>query len=258
MKTLLTLLILLLIPSVSFAFTENTSTPTQNNTPIPINTSGTTQVKTGALVSNSYMQADVFYDRYNSGYYMQPRGTNRLNYVVADNILTYGNSITNGEVQGAFFRDRNNGGFYLDPNGVSILNDVRSSIYYDRLNTGYYIQPRGTSRLNYVVFDNTYTYGTGNYADVYLRNAGRWASQVGQISTSIHGVMITPGWQTRDVNAQFCALSDNPSWTFSFYDLDAVHCRAYPIGTNRWRLQAIGHDIDRGDVAACQFACINP
>jgi hypothetical protein len=153
------------------------------------------------------MQAEVFYDRYNSGYYMQPRGTNRLNYIVADNTLTYGNSITNGEVQGAFFRDRNNENFYVDPSGWSIMENIQANILYDRYNTGYYIQPRGTSRMNYVVFDNTYTYGTGNYADVYLRNAGRWASSLGGSRFQYRMISVREGESMHQCPAGFTAVS---------------------------------------------------
>jgi hypothetical protein len=155
MKKILFALIFIAIPTTTFAFTENTSIPTQNNTPLPINSSSNTQLKNGAFISDSYMQADVFYDRYNAGYYLQPRGTNRLNYIVADNTLTYGNSITNGEVQGAFFRDRNDGNFYVDPNG--------------------------NSRVVAVYADYIYSYGYADVRNIYLRDAGRWASQMGSL-----------------------------------------------------------------------------
>jgi hypothetical protein len=192
---------------VKASFTENTSAPTGNNTSLPLNTSATTQIKAGALISNTYMQADVFYDRYNAGYYLQPRGTNRVNYVVADNQLTYGNSITHGEVQASIFRDRNDGNFYVDPNGITMLNQLRADIIYDRSNTGYYISPRGTSRMNYVVFDNTYTYGTGNYADIYLRSIGRWASSLGTGGFQYRMVSVPEGASINQCPGGFYAVS---------------------------------------------------
>lgn len=237
MKNILRSLLVLLVltPAVAFAFTDNTSTPTANNAAPPINTSNQLQVKEGAFATDSYLQADIFYDRYNSGYYMQPRGTNRLNYIVANNTYTTGNSITDGEVQGSSFRDRNNGGFYLDPNGVSIVEDIRAAVFYDRINTGYYVQPRGTNRLNYVVADNVYAYGTGNFADVYIRNAGRWASQVGQIYIQRYGAVGEPAYlycQPGDVAIAMGATHSDQDNMFS-----------------TWR-----HTGDRG-IAACEDAC---
>jgi hypothetical protein len=308
MKKLILLAIILLLPTATYAFTDNSSAPPANNTPLPLNTSSTAQTKVGPLISNSYMQADVFYDRYNSGYYLQPRGTNRLNYIVANNTLTTGNSITNGEVQGAFFRDRNDGNFYVDPNntsrvnsvlannlrsltdiraprfidenntglyidpssssfitdiyanrmydrnnsffytdpnttsvmhsintylfrdlndgnfyvdpnGWSLLRNLQADIVYDRNNTGYYIDPAGTSRMNYVVFNNTYTYGNGNYNDVFIRSAGRWASQINRVRgyciecRGRDDLGCNDGWGGRCPNVQCANFGNWTNWS---------------------------------------------
>lgn len=188
-------IVLLAFPTFTFAnFTDNDRRPTNNNVPLPLNTSNTTQLKNGPLVSDRYMQADVFYDRYNSGYYLQPRGTNRLNYLVADNTLTYGNSITNGEVQGAFFRDRNNGNFYVDPNGSSVQRDIFTNIIYDRNDTRFYLNPNNASRVQSVYADYLYSYGSADVRNIYLRDAGKWASQVGEIYIRNFGRVNEPAY----------------------------------------------------------------
>lgn len=192
-KTIIIIFFLIIAPALASAnFTDNSRRPTNNNVPLPLNTSNTTQVKNGALVSDSYMQADVFYDRYNSGYYLQPRGGNRLNYVVADNTLTYGNSVTNGEVQGSFFRDRNNGNFYVDPNGTSVQRDIYTNIIHDRNDPRYYINPNRNSRINNVYADYLYSYGVADVRNVYLRDARKWASQAGEIYIQNYGRVNEP------------------------------------------------------------------
>jgi len=79
--------------------------------------------------------APFYYDRDNTGYYVDPNGTSSMNVVYA-----------------TIMYDNNNGGYYIDPNGVSILNDIRPSIIYDRDNTTYFADPNGTSRFNVVYF----------------------------------------------------------------------------------------------------------
>ena len=46
------------------------------------------------------------------------------------------------------FGDSDNTGYYVDPNGVSVLNDVRSSIFYDNDNLAFYVDPASTSKLH--------------------------------------------------------------------------------------------------------------
>ena len=95
--------------SVYATFTDNMGTPPNGNTSAPINTSPAFQVKQGTLQLG-------------------------------------------GELQAPLFRDTNNGGYYLDPTG--------------------------NSRVANVYSDYTYSYGAIDAPDVYLRNAGKWASQV--------------------------------------------------------------------------------
>lgn len=93
------------------------------------------------------VRTQIVYDSNNTGYYIDPNNTSRTNYTVQDNAYTYGWN--------------------------------QANIYYDAYNNGYYMQPRGTSRMNYTINDNEYTYGNGNINDIYIRAAGKWASQLG-------------------------------------------------------------------------------
>lgn len=70
------------------------------------------------LYSSNYMQAPVFYDANDSGYYVDPNGTSRLNYGVFNNAYAY------GWMQAAIFYDANDNNYYVDPNGTSRMNNV--------------------------------------------------------------------------------------------------------------------------------------
>ena len=90
--------------------------------------------------------APFYYDRDNTGYYLDPAGGSRLNYGDFDNLHAYGT---------------------LDANAYAI-----APLYYDKNNTGYYLDPDNWSSLNFLVLSNYV-----NASDVWLRNVGRWASQ---------------------------------------------------------------------------------
>jgi hypothetical protein len=150
------------------------------------------------------IRPNIIYDGNNTGYYLDPDGNSYTNYFGRN----YGFNWTE--------YDWNNAGYYVNPDATSIFNDLRANILYDNNNTGYYADPNGTSRMNYGVFDNTYAYGwmqapifydandTGYYADpngtsrmnaltinslysygnldvndMWIRAAGKWASQLG-------------------------------------------------------------------------------
>ncbi|WP_255360601.1 shufflon system plasmid conjugative transfer pilus tip adhesin PilV [Methylobacter sp. BBA5.1] len=87
--------------------------------------------------SSSSVKTQIMYDSNNTGYYVDPNGTNRINYVDADNQLTRG-------YHGA-------------------------DAFYDRYNNNYYAQLRGTNRLNYVDADNQLTRGI-NEANAFKVN----------------------------------------------------------------------------------------
>ncbi|HCR52217.1 TPA: hypothetical protein DIV48_01045 [Candidatus Kaiserbacteria bacterium] len=77
-----------------YAWTGPTGTAPNNNTPPPINTSATAQTKSGGLTAG-WMQAPIFYDSNNAGYYLDPNGTSRVGQANADNTYTYGNENAN-------------------------------------------------------------------------------------------------------------------------------------------------------------------
>ena len=58
------------------------------------------------------------YDRNNTGYYVDPASTSRLNYGVYDNLYSY------GWMQSPIFYDANNTGYYVDPASTSKFNTI--------------------------------------------------------------------------------------------------------------------------------------
>jgi hypothetical protein len=184
-----------------YAWTGPSSAPPNGNVAAPLNVSGTAQVKAGGLGLGT--------------------GGAPANYLGWPGTLE-----VNGQIKGARFYD-DDPNFYVDANGSSVLNAVYETVVYDRENSGYYLDLNNTSRINYGVFDNVYAYGwmqapifydannTGYYvnpdggsnlsglsvagaigvgahvdtADVWLRNVGRWASQVGRAVLSYDGIL---------------------------------------------------------------------
>ncbi len=56
--------------------------------------------------------------------------------------------------------------------------ELLAPVFRSSQDSRYYIHPIGASRLNQIYSDYIYNYGAIDAPDVYLRNAGRWASQV--------------------------------------------------------------------------------
>lgn len=124
LKTLVLALVLAIAISAGTAYvrawTGPTGTAPSNNTPAPINVGSSDQTKSGGINFQGYAHFtgygtdswfpyvnganylrgplyfnSVLYDENNAGYYLDPNGTSRLNYVVADNTYTYGNADAN-------------------------------------------------------------------------------------------------------------------------------------------------------------------
>ncbi|GMU41995.1 MAG: hypothetical protein AMXMBFR23_28610 [Chloroflexota bacterium] len=78
-----------------------------------------------------------------------------------------------GLVYAPQYRDLNDGSYYLDPASVSILNDVRATIFYDLNDTGYYVNPNSVTQLHYVLANNWFRAQgtTGFYFESY---GGGW------------------------------------------------------------------------------------
>ena len=75
-----------------------------------------TELYGGALMGTAY--ANILYDRNNTGYYVDPASTSRLNYGVYDNLYSY------GWMQAPIFYDANNNGYYVDPASTSKFNTI--------------------------------------------------------------------------------------------------------------------------------------
>jgi len=149
--------------------------------------SGATVSATAGNVSASgNMHATAYYGQADWGYYMQPQGTNRLNYVDANNVHAYGEVQADGwmraggNVVANAFLGQQNHGYYVDPDGTSRMNYpvadniysygwMQADVFYDRHNNGYYLQPRGTNRMNSVVADSMYNVGNIDTDSINLR-----------------------------------------------------------------------------------------
>lgn len=95
----------------------------------------------GGTYAPARVQATIFYDWDNTGYYVDPNGSSYTNYFGRN----YGFNWTE--------YDWNNSAYYVDPNNTSIYNDLRANIFYDYGNTGYYVDPNGNSRVANVQTD---------------------------------------------------------------------------------------------------------
>ena len=108
--------------------------------PAPEITTGTFDAGDFTFSNNLYVigsvRPSILYDRDNTGYYLDPASTSRINYRVYDNVYSY------GLMQAPIFYDANNNGYYLDPSSTSRMNeiksdrvnvftDIRSRIFYD-------------------------------------------------------------------------------------------------------------------------------
>lgn len=112
------------------------------------NGSARQQTYSNGVITYGNQQADRFYDRNNTSYYLDPASTSFLNDVRVNIIY-----------------DRNDTSYYINPASTSIVNALRANIFYDRNNTSYYADLDGTSRLNhvsanYITLNNVYTEGS--------------------------------------------------------------------------------------------------
>ena len=88
------------------AWTVPGSSPPGSNASAPLNVGSTAQTKSGSLSSNSDIRAPIFYDQNNTGYYVDPAGTTRLNAVTPNRInITTGNSPNAGYSHYAIYEE---------------------------------------------------------------------------------------------------------------------------------------------------------
>lgn len=169
------------LQTVSANFTENNTQPPNSNSPLPLNTSNTFQIKEGGLRVSGQLQTPIIRDINNFGYYVDPSGTSRMNYTVTDNSYNYGAFTTN------ITYDASNTGYYLNPSDTSVMNAVYASWIRDLNNGGYYLDLNGSTRIRNVYADYLQVYNHIRTPDVYIENARSWASQLGQVQTEIRG-----------------------------------------------------------------------
>ncbi|MEK7567251.1 MAG: hypothetical protein AAB527_03930 [Patescibacteria group bacterium] len=148
-QTIVGLTVILAMTLIVSAFTGPSQAQPGGNVYAPMNTSGTTQTKTGKL------NFTWFEDYDQPGYYADPGGNSWLY-----RLYSY-------DIRSDIFYDRNNTSYYVDPASSSRVNevqadrvygfsDIRSPIFYDYNNTSYYIDPNSTSRMNVVNADAVY------------------------------------------------------------------------------------------------------
>lgn len=111
----------------------------------------------GHLYLASRVDAPIFYDSNNTGYYTNPASTSVMNSIYLEGII-YHNGDTNTYIQfhaADQFRVVTGGTERLEVNNTRTLvnrlyadTDIRSPIFYDRNNTSYYIHGDSTSVLN--------------------------------------------------------------------------------------------------------------
>ncbi|MEK7599335.1 MAG: hypothetical protein AAB474_02730 [Patescibacteria group bacterium] len=100
--------VVVLLTIIADAFTEPTQAPPAGNVNPPLNTSGTTQTKTGNLTF------PLMYDSDDGGYYVDPAANSWLY-----RIYSY-------DIRSDIFYDRNNTGYYIDPNSTSRMSTLNA------------------------------------------------------------------------------------------------------------------------------------
>lgn len=171
----------------------------------------------------------IWYRRDNSGYYLQPSGTSRLNEVQSDR--TYG------------------------------FSDIRSPIFYNYSDTGYYCDPNSQSQLSYVMANDWFRPqgGCGLYHNSY--GHGLWAPEsegnpYGNWTTYTGG---RNGWQGWGIQSQFTLMGrsstdvgmHDSSWGWLWYQ--TYGGGTFMVGTSGnsgHRLYVNGAIYATGDVTA--------
>jgi hypothetical protein len=147
-------------------------------------------------LANQSMRAPIFYDSDNTGYYIDPNGTSRLNTMLvgngdyADIRMTDDNS-PNG--QKYIHANNNNIGFLsgggswifrVDNDSICLTDgSFRAPIFYDSNNTAYYCDPNSTSRLE-VVRATVLEFGGSS---AYAIRSDAWAGTSGYPGYSFAG-----------------------------------------------------------------------
>ncbi len=183
------------------------------------------------------------YDANNTGYYLDMDGSSRTNYFGRN----YGWNWTE--------YDWNDGQYYMDLHATSILNDLRSRIWYDYDNTGYYIDGNGGSNLNYATANDWYVNswfrvngGGGIYWQAY---GGGWYMVDGTWLRSYNNKSVLS-----QVNSSAPAIRGDQSaggyWASEFYGSPyAVYASGWIYSTYYGYLSSrtLKHDIEKFEEA---------
>jgi len=146
----------------------------------------------------------VEYDYNDTAYYVNPNGSSRFNYMGRN----YGFNWTE--------YDWNNTAYYVDPNNTSIYNDLRANIFYDRQNTGYYVDPNGTSNMNAITAATRARWGLPD----------DWTNRP-SITSDINYWTGAQGWGTVNFNTL-------PTYGSTFFDTWS-NPGNQPPGTSHWQ-----------------------
>ena len=117
----------------------------------------------GAEYANGFVQSPIFYDTNNTGYYVDPASTSRVNAVNFTSL--YGVNWAPGaprwdfstyvaEAQYFYGHDATQTMYIGETNPVIVRGDIRAPIFYDQNNTGYYVDPNGTSQVSTIYANN--------------------------------------------------------------------------------------------------------
>lgn len=146
------------------------------------------------------MQSLIYYDRNNTGYYVDPASTSYVNAVDARSYISSGNPWSTGNsawfpngittpsvtswMYGTVYLGNapgNGSGTEANSSGqIMSTGDHRASIFYEYSNTGYYLDPASTSNLNAVnVNGNLQVWGAGGNYNEGIRlvsGTGSWSN----------------------------------------------------------------------------------
>jgi hypothetical protein len=197
------------------------------------------------------IQANIYYDRANTGYYVDPASSSRmntLNYVDQAYIVDVRPQYMYDWNDAAYYMDMNNtsrlnylgrnygwnwteydwndSSYYMDLNNTSILNQLRFRFAYDQDNTAYYVDPSGTSH-----FYELYLQSTAPTIQYYDSNWGaetdlQWWTHINDSRFYfLQGVTGTNAWA--ETRAYFGAATD--AATTGLWIDGSYHCNGADI-----------------------------
>ena len=214
----------------------------------------------GRLYSDSRIDAPIFYDSNNTGYYCDPASTTQLNALLVVGDITVGQGQSSSNI---YFYDSDEGTrrMHCNSNRVGFLNDsngwgsycgdggewysdqsVRSPIFYDNNDTAYYTNPNGYSQMSSINANNYIQYarmepigvggnsGQGNNAYSIYQVGGNWDGAYPDLGIAFHtGIRIgayygyngTRFYNNHDWGTQIASIGDGDNNMRSYYNIIA-------------------------------------